>query len=191
MINTTGLVAVLDANVLYPVPVRDILLEMADVKLFQPKWTNQIHAEWIRNLLKNRPDIDPKRLKKLQATMDQAFPDANVSSYEPLIDGIILPDIDDRHVLAAAIKSKAKIIVTNNLKDFPPKHLKPYHIDALSPDRFVKTLITVDENRALKAFKAQVRRLANPPLSEAQILNSLKNCGLTSSVAIFKSLLKI
>jgi predicted nucleic acid-binding protein len=191
MINTTGLVAVLDANVLYPVPVRDILLEMADVKLFQPKWTNQIHEEWIRSLLKNRHDIDPKVLKKLQATMDKAFPDANVSSYESLIDGITLPDTDDRHVLAAAIKSKAKIIVTNNLKDFPVKHLKPYHIEALSPDRFVKNLIALDENRALKAFKAQVHRLVNPPLSNAQILNSLENCGLTGSVAILKSLLKI
>ncbi|MET3877355.1 PIN domain-containing protein [Chitinophaga sp. OAE865] len=118
MTNTTGLIAVLDANVLYPAPIRDILLHLADAKLFQPKWTDLIHDEWIRNLLINRPDIKSDSLKKARTAMESAFPDAHVSSYESLIDEITLPDVDDRHVLAAAIKSRATIIVTNNVKDF-------------------------------------------------------------------------
>lgn len=191
MINTTGLVAVLDANVLYPAPVRDILLQLADVKLFQPKWTNLIHDEWIRNLLINRPDIKSKSLKKTLAAMESAFPDANVSSYESLIDGITLPDVDDRHVLAAAIKSEAKIIITNNLKDFPQKSLKSYHIVAQTADSFVKKLIILDDSRALNAFHAQVSNMINPPLSANQVLASLEKCGLTDSVAMLKSLLKI
>lgn len=191
MIKSTGLVAMLDANVLYPAPIRDILLHFADAKLFQPKWTDQIHDEWIRNLLKKRPDIMPKNMKKTRAAMESAFPDANVSSYESLIDQVILPDADDRHVLAAAIKSDAKIIVTNNLKDFPAKNLKPHQIIATSADNFVKRLIILDESRALKAFHAQVSNMKNPPLSVNQVLASLEKNGLTETVSALKSLLKL
>ncbi len=191
MINTTGLIAVLDANVLYPAPVRDILLHLADVKLFQPKWTDLIHDEWVRNLLINRPDIESKSLKKTRIAMESAFPDAHVSFYESIIDEITLPDPDDRHVLAAAIKSGAKIIVTNNVKDFPAKNLRPYHTTAMTADHFVKKLIMLDEIRALNAFHAQVRNMRNPPLSVSQVLVSLEKCKLTDSVSMLKSLLKI
>jgi len=191
MINTPGLIAVLDANVLYPAPVRDILLHLADVKLFQPKWTDLIHDEWIRNLLINRPDIKPKSLKNARIAMESAFPDAHVSSYESLIDEITLPDADDRHVLAAAIKSGAKTIVTNNLKDFPAKSLQPYHITAITADHFVRKLILLDESRALNAFHAQVRNMKNPPLSVSQVLAALEKCSLTGSVSALKSLLKL
>lgn len=191
MINTTGLIAVLDANVLYPAPVRDILLHLADVKLFQAKWTDLIHDEWVRNLLINRPDIESKSLKKTRIAMESAFPDAHVSFYESIIDEITLPDPDDRHVLAAAIKSGAKIIVTNNVKDFPAKNLRPYHTTAMTADHFVKKLIMLDEIRALNAFHAQVRNMRNPPLSVSQVLVSLEKCKLTDSVSMLKSLLKI
>lgn len=191
MIDATGLIAVLDANVLYPAPVRDILLHLADVKLFQPKWTDLIHDEWIRNLLINRPDIKSESLKKARTAMESAFPDARVSSYELLIDEITLPDADDRHVLAAAIKSSAKIIVTNNVKDFPTKNLRPYHMTAMTADHFVRGLVMLDEMRALTAFHAQVRNMKNPPLSVRQVLFSLEKCNLTDSVAALKSLLKL
>lgn len=190
MERSTGLVAVLDANVLYPAPVRDLLLSLADVKLYRPKWTSLIQDEWVRNLLINRPDINPKSLKRLQAAMNSAFPDAGISSYESLIDDIILPDMDDRHVLAAAVKGEANIIVTNNLKHFPAKHLKTYYIEVQTPDKFVKNLITLNETRVLKAFQAQISRLVNPPQSANQVFSTLERCGLTGSVEILKSLLK-
>ncbi|WP_436489202.1 PIN domain-containing protein [Chitinophaga sp. ARDCPP14] len=190
MINSTGLVAVLDANVLYPAPLRDILLSLADIKLYRPKWTNQIQEEWMRNLLINKPEIPLKRLKSLQAAMDSAFPDARISAYQQLINSIELPDPDDRHVLAAAIKGDAKLIITNNLKDFPSKRLQPYQLEAQTPDKFIKSLISLDETRVLKAFHAQVNRLMSPPQSAEQVLATLERCGLTVSVNILRSLLK-
>jgi hypothetical protein len=123
--------------------------------------------------------------------MDKAFPGAIVSSYESLIADIILPDKGDRHVLAAAIKGEAKIVITNNLKHFPNKYLKTYHIEAQTPDKFIKHLITLDKTRVVEAFRSQVSRLKNPPLSDNQVLAALRKCGLTDAADIIKSLLKL
>ena len=57
--------------------------------------------------------------------MDRHFPDALVVGFEPLIDGLTLPDADDRHVLAAAIRGQADVIITQNLKDFPREEPGP------------------------------------------------------------------
>ncbi|MEZ2440364.1 PIN domain-containing protein [Chitinophaga sp. RCC_12] len=122
--------------------------------------------------------------------MDSAFPDARISAYQQLINNIKLPDPDDRHVLAAAIKGDAKLIITNNLKDFPSKRLQCYQLEAQTPDKFIKSLITLDETRVLKAFHAQVNRLINPPQSAEQVLATLERCGLTVSVNILRSMLK-
>lgn len=189
MMKPAELAAVLDANVLYPAPIRDILLNLADIKLYRPKWSAQIQDEWGRNLLKNRPDIATRSIESAQSAMDSAFPDANVTAYELLIDDLELPDIDDRHVLAAAIKSGAKIIVTNNLKDFPSKRLKQYHIEAQTPDKFITDLAAIDDFRVLQAFEAQVKRLKNPLQSADQVLAALEKNGLKRTVKILKSLL--
>jgi predicted nucleic acid-binding protein len=106
--------ALLDANVLYPAPLRDYLLHLASLGVFEPMWTAAIQDEWIRNLLDARPDINRVALEATQRAMDIAFPGSNISGYESLINSLSLPDPDDRHVLAAAIKGKAQIIVTNN-----------------------------------------------------------------------------
>ncbi len=90
--------ALLDACVLYPAPMRDLLLHCADVGLYVPKWTANIHDEWVRNLLTNRPDLSAERLRKTCEAMDNAFPDAPVIAYESLIDLIDLPDPDDQFV---------------------------------------------------------------------------------------------
>jgi hypothetical protein len=97
--------AILDACVIYPAPVRDILLSFAGEGLFQPKWTWEIQEEWIRNLLINRPDLSRIQLEALVQTMNTAFPDANVLDYEDQIELIELPDKDDRHVVAASLIS--------------------------------------------------------------------------------------
>ncbi len=189
MAKPAELAAVLDANVLYPAPIRDILLNLADIKLYRPKWSAQIQDEWGRNLLKNRPDIAASSIESAQSAMDSAFPDANVTAHELLIDDLELPDVDDRHVLAAAIKSGAKIIVTNNLKDFPSRRLKQYHIEAQTPDKFITDLAEIDDFRLLQAFQAQVKRLKNPPQSVNQVLAALEKNGLKRTVKILKSLL--
>ena len=97
--------ALLDANVLHSQPITSLLLELAEARLYRPAWSEHIHVEWRRSVLRVRPEIDPAALDRRRAAMDRALPDACVSGYEPLIPGLTLPDPDDRHVLAAAIRA--------------------------------------------------------------------------------------
>lgn len=110
-------VVVYDACVLYPAPLRDLLIRLARTGLFRARWTEQILDECFRNLLANRTDLRAEQLNRTRELMVRAVPDCLVTAYEPLIDGLELPDADDRHVLAAAIRSAAQSIVTANLKD--------------------------------------------------------------------------
>ena len=75
------LVAVLDANVLYPQFLRDVLLRLAAAELFSPRWSDRIHREWIRNVAKDRPDIPPDRLARVRALMEETFSEARVEGY--------------------------------------------------------------------------------------------------------------
>lgn len=93
-----------------------------------------------------------------------------------------LPDKNDKHVLAAAIETKANVIVTFNLKDFPSTYLKSYAIEALHPDDFISDLIKIDKTVCLTALNNQVLSLKNPPKSKEEVLNSLIKCGLNNSV---------
>jgi predicted nucleic acid-binding protein len=179
--------ALLDANVLYPAPLRDYLLHLASLGVFEPMWTAAIQDEWIRNLLDARPDINRVALEATQRAMDIAFPGSNISSYESLINSLSLPDPDDRHVLAAAIKGKAQIIVTNNLKDFPRVDLIPYAIRAEHPDLFVSQCIDRDRANSIKALENQVKSLKKPPIPMEQVLKNLEANGLIASVAKLKS----
>lgn len=105
----------LDACVMYPAPLRSYLIYLSLTGLYRARWTDQINEEWIRNVLKNRPELTRDKLEKVRDLMHKHVPDCLVQDYEPIIDGITLPDIDDRHVVAAAIKGQAEGIVTFNL----------------------------------------------------------------------------
>lgn len=106
---------VYDACVLYPAPLRDLLMQLALSDLFRARWTEQIHAEWIRNVLKNRPDLTLEKLTRTKELMNSNVRDCLVTNYEYLIPSLQLPDIDDRHILAAAIAGGAEASVTFNL----------------------------------------------------------------------------
>jgi predicted nucleic acid-binding protein len=111
--------AVLDANVLYSYPLTSVLLELADARLYRPIWSADIHAEWIRAVKRNRPDLAPEKLERRRAAMDEALPDACVTGYRRLIGALDLPDPGDRHVLAVAIRARAQVIVTFNERHSP------------------------------------------------------------------------
>jgi hypothetical protein len=110
----TALVVVCDANVLYAAPVRDVLMHLALAPLVEARWTHLIQAQWLRNVLQNRVDLERSKLERTQELMNAAVPNALVIGFEHLIETLQPPDGDDRHVLAAAIQTRATII--NNQK---------------------------------------------------------------------------
>jgi predicted nucleic acid-binding protein len=148
---------------------------------FRARWSLEIHNEWKRNLLKNRPDLTTEQLDRTSDLMDQAIPDACVSGYEKLIEGLTLPDVDDRHVLAAAIRCNASVIVTFNQKDFPDETLGPFGIEAQHPDEFVDNLFDLDPAAVVAAAQRQRKQLKTPPMDVGTYLDLLMRQGLTQS----------
>ncbi|WP_158973540.1 putative toxin-antitoxin system toxin component, PIN family [Cellulophaga sp. L1A9] len=187
MIHSPRFTVVLDACVLYPAPIRDILLSLAAEGLFKAKWSDIIQDEWLRNLLKNRADLKKAQLNQTIKAMNQAFPDANVENFEDLIPSIKLKDKDDRHVVACAIRCNADLIVTFNIKDFPKKELSKYDIEIQNPDELISNLIDINPKLACKAFSKMVKRLKNPRKTIDEVLNTLENCGLKKSIEKLKN----
>ena len=114
--------------------------------------------------------------------MDQAIPDALVSGHEDLVAGLNLPDPDDRHVLAAAIRCGASVIVTFNEKDFPKTALSPYGVEAQHPDLFIDNLFDLDAAAIVTAAQKQRAQLKNPPLDVDRYLDVLLRQGLVQTV---------
>ncbi|MCL6258214.1 PIN domain-containing protein [Aquiflexum sp. TKW24L] len=187
MIHSVRFTCVLDTNVIYPIDIRDLLFWFASYDLFTPKWSNHIFNEWENVMLrKGIPDEEiKKRLKKAQL----AFPDALVDNYEPLVNSLELPDEKDRHVLAAAIKTNANIIVTNNIKDFPAAYLASFGITAKTADDFITDTIDLNNNLALEAFRTMVLNRTNPNLDVFEILERLRKNGLIDSANYLHALL--
>lgn len=179
--------AVYDACVLYPAPLRDFLMWLALSGRFRARWTKEIHCEWKRNLLKNRTDLTMEQLDRTSDLMDRAIPEACVIDYEDLVTGLTLPDRDDRHVLAAAIRCGAGVIVTFNLKEFPDVLLAPFGIEAQHPDEFVENLFHLDPSAVVAAAQRQRQQLKNPVMDIESFLNLLQRQGLSRSVQALAS----
>lgn len=176
-------IAVYDANILYSAPLRDLCIRLAQVGLVRAKWTEAIHAEWLRNVLKNNQQLSPDRLARTRNLMNEAVRDCLVTDYEDLIDSLSLPDPDDRHVLAAAIRAGAEVLVTYNLTDFPRKTLAHFNIEALHPDDFLVALLDIAPGAVCATVKRQRESLRNPPKTAKELLATLESLGLTQAVA--------
>lgn len=174
--------AIFDACVLYPAPLRDLLLSVALTDQFRAKWTRDIQDEWVRNLLKNREDLDASKLQHTVDEMCRAVPDCMVEGYQAIIPGLELPDADDRHVLAAAIRCQADVIVTFNIKDFPDKAVDPYDIDVQTPDIFLSHLFDLSPAAFCGAVKGLRGRLKNPEKTVDEILEAFYRQGLPLTV---------
>src|SRR5437016_1991683 len=146
---------------------------LAVVGAYEPRWTEEIHAEWMRNVLKDRPDVTAEQLARTRRLMDLVHSKCLVIDYETRIHDLQLPDENDRHVLAAAIEAGATLIVTFNLSDFPRVTLQPYGIRALSPDAFLETLFNNNLPRFLRGIKRHRASLNNPSKTADQYLESL------------------
>lgn len=176
-------IAFLDANVLYPAELRSFLMYLAVPGLYRAKWSADVHEEWISNLLLNRTDLTREKLERTRELMDRHVPDALVTGYQNLIAGLNLPDANDRHVLAAAIRGEASVIVTNNLQDFPAPELQIYDIEAQTPDEFISHLLGLYPSEVLQAAEDHRKSLKNPPKSVSEYLATLRQQGLIETVA--------
>ena len=177
---------VYDACVLYPAPLRDLLMHLALSDQYRARWSDMIHDEWTRNVLASRPDLTQDQLNRTRQLMNAHVRDSLVTGFEYLIPSINLPDPDDRHVAAAAIHSGASLIVTFNLKDFPADALKPYNLAAQHPDDFIVDLLDLHPASVLEAAACHQRSLKNPPKTADEYLDTLLAQGLTQSVAVMR-----
>ncbi|HWV60947.1 MAG TPA: PIN domain-containing protein [Sphingopyxis sp.] len=170
--------AFLDANVLHPAFLRGALLWFADERLFRPVWSAHVLAEWRSSVERRRKDLEPAALDRMQAAAVQAFPDAEVAGYDALIDGLSLPDPDDRHVLAAAIVGRCHGIITANLKDFPEEEVARFSMEVIHPDAFIVNIIDLEENRALAACKRHRAAMSKSLPTADDYLDQFERSGL-------------
>lgn len=160
---------------LYKASLRDLLMYLIANDAFQGKWSTDIHNEWTKHLIESGKE--KSKVLRTKSFMDSNFPEAIVKNYRPLIKKLSLPDQDDRHVLAVAIKSNAEYIITENLKDFSKKHL-PENIKAISPDDFLTYLSSVKSYEVLSGVKAHRGSLKNPPFTPKEYVQARKKQGL-------------
>jgi PIN domain-containing protein len=174
---------IIDACILYSAPIRDLVVRLAQAGLLQARWTNDIHDEWTRNVLKNNPKVRRERLERTRSLLDGALRDCLVTGYSDLVESLSLPDPDDRHVLAAAIHRGAGVILTFNLSDFPPEALALHGVKARHPDELFSELLDAAVDEFCEAARLQRQGLRNPPKSVEEFLATLEEVGLPQTVA--------
>lgn len=182
----SNFVALYDACVLYPAPLRDLLMHLAVSDLFRARWTARIHDEWMRNLLAKRTDLTRAQLERTRTLMDASVPDCLVTGYEGLEAELSLPDPDDRHVLAAAILCQAGSIVTYNLKDFPTAELAPRGITAQHPDEFIEHAFGIHPAAVIAAVRDHRASLLHPPKSIDELLDGYLKQELVTTVGLLR-----
>ena len=179
-------VVVYDASVLFPATLRDVLISVAQAGLIQAKWTDAILDETFRSILRRHADLDQDKLANTRRLMNGAVRDCLICGYEPLIDAVELPDPNDRHVLAAAIRARAQVIVTFNLRDFPPTALARWDMEAKSPDDFMLDQFHLDGPAVHGAVQRVADRWRNPPGTVNDVLDRLERSGLVETSALLR-----
>jgi hypothetical protein len=183
--------AFLDASVLYPASLRDFLMRLTEAGLYQALWSRDVHEEWIRAVLRDRPDLSLEKLHGVREAMDRHAEEALVIGYQSLIPSLTLPDPDDRHVLAAAIVGRVDIIVTRNLRDFPAEALDPYEIEAQHPDVFLRHVIDLTPVIVVDVVCAQQASMTRPPISMDELLALFERMDLAETVAELRRLMEL
>ena len=171
---------VLDACVLVPVTLADTLLRVAEHNLYRPLWTSRIIDEAAGAIAEIHPDISRERIRQRFTAMDDAFEDARIEGYEGLIDGVTLPDPDDRHVVAAALQGRGDSIVTANIRHYPESVLDPLNIDVIHPDSFLLDQLDLAPALILDVLYQQAAHTRRPPLSPVDVVARLARAGAPS-----------
>lgn len=168
---------VLDACVLVPISLADTLLRTAEKQLFRPVWSERILAETMTAILRVHPNVDPKLIEKRMWFMNETFPGAMVRDLDDLVSGLSLPDPNDNHVLAAALRGRCDAIVTANLQDFPAKYLDRFGLEAISPDDFLLNQLDLATRPVLDCLLEQAAATQNPSLEIEELLVNLGRAG--------------
>lgn len=174
--------ALFNSNVLYGARIRSLLMELAMSGLFRARWSPDINREWMR-AVHEKTGIELDRLKYVAGCMERAVPDGLVSGYETLIPALTLPDPDDRHVLAAAIRCSASAIVTFNEKDFPKDSLDEFGIHTRHPDDFILDVDGINSGTLMEAARADLAHYVNPTLTPEEYIADLQAAGLSGTAA--------
>lgn len=181
----SGFPVVLDACVLLPMATCDLLLRIADAKEYRPLWSQNILDEVERNLQTNL-DLTAHQAQKRVDNMRKHFPDAEVLEYESLVPQMCNHP-KDRHVLAAAVRANADLIVTFNLKDFPQSALDPYDIGVVHPDDFLCDQFDLNPPKIKSIAEDIVEDMKNPQITHSDYLQGLRKVGLSDFAGVLES----
>jgi predicted nucleic acid-binding protein len=183
--------ALVDACTLTNTLKRNLLLTLAEAGFFRLRWSGQILDETeaaIEKVLREKGRTDPRlRAKRARTAMETAFEDAMVSDFDRFMsaaDG--LPDPNDAHVVAAAIKTRASMIVTENLKHFPAANLATINMEAKSADEFIADTIALDEGRAVAAIREMRERFNKPAITAEALLLKMEAEGMQEAVDLLR-----
>lgn len=168
--------AFLDTNALYGEYLCDTLLRLAEAGTYQPQWSAGVLEELERNLVENA-GLAIEAVRRRIAAMRRAFPDAEVQGYEALIESMTC-DTKDRHVLAAAVRGQAEVLVTFNGDDFPGNSTAPYDIEVISTDDFLLDQLDLYPGITLAVLRSQASDYAAPPMTMEQLLGALAIAGV-------------
>ncbi|HJP76356.1 MAG TPA: PIN domain-containing protein [Pseudonocardiaceae bacterium] len=163
--------ALLDANVLVPIHLTDLLLRLAEAETYRPLWSEQVLQEVERNLPK--VGVRVEKARRRVGVLRNEFPDAMVTSYEPLVDAMTNHP-KDRHVLAAAVRANAEIIVTANVRDFPESACAPYDIGVVHPDDFLLDQLDLYAEETLLCLRQLVADRRRPPTPMPAFLDQFR-----------------
>ena len=166
---------VLDACVLVPIALADTLLRVAETGLYRPLWSDRILAEAQTAIEEIHPGVD---VTKRFTDMREAFDDALVTGWEELEPGIVLPDEDDRHVVAAAMRAGAQAIVTANVSDYPASTLGPLGLEAVHPDTFLLDQLDLSPPTVLQVIRDQAAHTTRPRLAPRELAGLLARAGV-------------
>ena len=178
--------AVLDACVLYPTVLREILQGAGEAGLYQPVFSDRILREWVLATAKLGPEA-PVIAQGEAATLRAAFPRALVREHPEIEVRLLLPDPNDRHVLATAIASGADAIVTFNAQDFPGHALTSEGITRRDPDGFLWELQSRHPEtmaRIIEAVRAKAEAISGQPMALKGLLKRAKLYRLAKALGV-------
>lgn len=175
--------AFLDACVLVPVSLADTLLRLAEAGLYRPLWSERVLDEMVDAIEAIHPTLAPGQARFRANAMQSAFEDACVTGWNPLMEGISLPDRDDRHVVAAALRGRADTLVTANLRDFPSELLESMDLEVQHPDEFLLNQLDLEPNLTIRTLHYQAAATQRPATTTKELLLHLKQCGVPKFAA--------